>query len=195
MIYFGQEVGEAGAEAAGFGQPSRTSIFDYIGVPAHQRFMNNGAFDGGQSTESERQLLAFYRTLLPLSAQNVFASGVYLPINDMLDTPAKASLDTIVAFTRFTEQAVALVVSNFSTSQGAAVTLNEENYLATIWQLPDGVYSLRDQLTPVSASQYLLTIEQGRASLDLTLEPLQSVVLTLARTPIFSAQHNNSKAQ
>lgn len=30
MIYFGQEVGEPGAEDAGFGQPSRTSIFDYI---------------------------------------------------------------------------------------------------------------------------------------------------------------------
>ena len=46
MIYFGQEVGEPGAENAGFGQPSRTSIFDYIGVPQHQKWMNHGAFDG-----------------------------------------------------------------------------------------------------------------------------------------------------
>ena len=40
MIYFGQEVGEPGAEHAGFGSPSRTSIFDYIGVPHHQRWLN-----------------------------------------------------------------------------------------------------------------------------------------------------------
>src|SRR5690606_39091723 len=39
MIYFGQEVGESAAEHAGFGSPGRTSIFDYIGVPAHQRWM------------------------------------------------------------------------------------------------------------------------------------------------------------
>lgn len=32
MIYFGQEVGEAGNENGGFGSHSRTSIFDYVGV-------------------------------------------------------------------------------------------------------------------------------------------------------------------
>ena len=58
MIYFGQEVGEAGAEMAGFGQPSRTSIFDYIGVPAHQRWMNEGHFDGGQLSTAEKELRA-----------------------------------------------------------------------------------------------------------------------------------------
>jgi hypothetical protein len=36
MIYFGQENGEPGNEDAGFGKRSRTSIFDYIGVPTHQ---------------------------------------------------------------------------------------------------------------------------------------------------------------
>ncbi|MBG7629319.1 MAG: alpha-amylase family protein, partial [Bacteroidetes bacterium] len=40
MIYFGQEVGEPGAENAGFGSPTRTSIFDYVGVPTHQRWVN-----------------------------------------------------------------------------------------------------------------------------------------------------------
>jgi len=46
MLYFAQDVGEDGSEDAGFGKPSRTSIFDYIGVPANQRWMNNGKFDG-----------------------------------------------------------------------------------------------------------------------------------------------------
>jgi hypothetical protein len=44
MIYFGQEVGEAGNENGGFGTHSRTSIFDRV---SHQRWMNNGKFDGG----------------------------------------------------------------------------------------------------------------------------------------------------
>ena len=32
LLYFGQDVGEDGSENAGFGSPTRTSIFDYIGA-------------------------------------------------------------------------------------------------------------------------------------------------------------------
>ncbi|MCU8072500.1 alpha-amylase family protein [Shewanella sp. SM32] len=56
LVYFGQEVGEAAIDNPGFGHASRTSIFDYVGVPAHQRWMNNGKFDGGQSTVKEATL-------------------------------------------------------------------------------------------------------------------------------------------
>jgi hypothetical protein len=61
MVYFGQEVGEAGNENAGFGTHSRTSIFDYIGVPNHQRWMNGGKFDGGQLTQEEKTCVIFYK--------------------------------------------------------------------------------------------------------------------------------------
>ena len=67
MIYFGQELGEAGNENGGFGTHSRTSIFDYVGVPSHQRWMNNGKFDGGQLTDSEKSLRDFYKRLLNFS--------------------------------------------------------------------------------------------------------------------------------
>lgn len=63
MIYFGQEVGEPGVENAGFGQPSRTSIFDYIGVPQHQKWMNHGAFDGGLLDENENNYVTSIRRL------------------------------------------------------------------------------------------------------------------------------------
>ncbi|MEL0635121.1 alpha-amylase, partial [Pseudoalteromonas carrageenovora] len=42
LLYFGQEVGEDGSENARFGTATRTRIFDYIGVPAHQVWMSNG---------------------------------------------------------------------------------------------------------------------------------------------------------
>ncbi|MCS6236438.1 alpha-amylase [Shewanella baltica] len=67
LVYFGQEVGEAAIDNLGFGHASRTSIFDYVGVPAHQRWMNNGKFDGGQSTALETSLRAYYQKLLNLS--------------------------------------------------------------------------------------------------------------------------------
>jgi hypothetical protein len=34
-------------------------FFDYVGVPSHQRWMNNGKFDGGQLTNSEKALRDF----------------------------------------------------------------------------------------------------------------------------------------
>jgi hypothetical protein len=43
MIYFGQEVGEPGLGEEGFqGDDGRTTIFDYWGVPEHQKWMNGG---------------------------------------------------------------------------------------------------------------------------------------------------------
>ncbi|MFV0594914.1 alpha-amylase family protein, partial [Shewanella sp.] len=67
LIYFGQKVGEAATQNLGFGHASRTSIFDYAGVPAHQRWMNQGKFDGGQSTATEVALRTYYQKLLNLS--------------------------------------------------------------------------------------------------------------------------------
>jgi len=77
MIYFGQELGEPGAENAGFGKPSRTSIFDYIGVPHLQRWVNNKQFDGGASSEEEKELRDFYKRLLNFSLKSEALMGVY----------------------------------------------------------------------------------------------------------------------
>ena len=47
MIYFGQEVGEPGAGNEGFqGDDGRTTIYDYWGVPEHQKWMSSGKFSG-----------------------------------------------------------------------------------------------------------------------------------------------------
>ncbi len=67
MGYFGQEVGEPGAGAEGFqGDDGRTTIFDYWGVPAHQQWMNHGAFDGGALSNDQIRLRKFYQSLLQL---------------------------------------------------------------------------------------------------------------------------------
>ena len=81
MIYFGQEVGEPGAEKAGFGSPTRTSIFDYIGVPHHQRWMNGGKFDGGQLSESEKSLRDFYSRLLNFTKTSSALAGEFADIH------------------------------------------------------------------------------------------------------------------
>ena len=67
MLYFGQEVGENAGGATGFsGDDGKTSIFDYCHVPQHQRWMNNGAFDGGLLSENDKALRATYSEILQL---------------------------------------------------------------------------------------------------------------------------------
>jgi len=81
MIYFGQELGEDGSEDAGFGSPSRTSIFDYVGVPAFQRWVNDKKFDGGQSTKEELKLRDFYKRLLNFTISSDALMGEYADIH------------------------------------------------------------------------------------------------------------------
>lgn len=79
MIYFGQEVGEPGMNEEGFsGVDGRTTMFDYWGVPEHQKWMNGGKFDGGQLSDEQKQLRQFYGDILTLAKNNkAIALGDY----------------------------------------------------------------------------------------------------------------------
>ena len=79
MLYFGQEVGEPADHATGFnGDDGRTSIFDYCHVPQHQRWMNNGAFDGGLLTENDKKLRTAYNEILHLCrTQKAIKTGAF----------------------------------------------------------------------------------------------------------------------
>jgi glycosidase len=68
MLYFGQEVGEPAIGAEGFGgDDNRTTIFDYWGVPEHQKWMNNGAFDGGLLSKEQQDLRNNYQKLMQVT--------------------------------------------------------------------------------------------------------------------------------
>ena len=71
MVYFGQEVGEPGAGAEGFqDNDGRTTIFDYWGVPEHQKWVNNHAYDGGLLSGEQKALRQDYARLLNLAQTN-----------------------------------------------------------------------------------------------------------------------------
>ena len=81
MLYFAQEFGEPGDGNAGFGAETRTTIFDYWGVPSQQRWMNGGRFDGGRLSDAERKLRDFYQRLLAFSAKSSALAGDYREIH------------------------------------------------------------------------------------------------------------------
>ena len=113
MLYFGQEVGEPGKGIEGFGgSDSRTSIFDYWGVPEHQKWMNDGRFDGGKLSDDQKKLRDFYVKLL-----NFSATSKAITKGDFLELKNPAMNNRMYAFVRYTANERVLIVANFDRAQ------------------------------------------------------------------------------
>ncbi|WP_224485188.1 alpha-amylase family glycosyl hydrolase [Robertkochia aurantiaca] len=178
MVYFGQEVGEPGAEDAGFGDPSRTSIFDYIGVPHHQRWMNNKKFDGGQLSEEEKQLRDFYKRLLNFTVESDALTGSYKDLHLFnLEEGTAGYDDKVLSYARYDGDDRLVIISNFNADQGKNFTLKIPEELVSQWSLSDGTHAVTDQL--YGKRELTLQVENGRGSLEVKLEPLESLILKL----------------
>jgi glycosidase len=177
MIYFGQEVGEDGSEETGFGDPSRTSIFDYAGVPAHQRWMNGGLFDGGKLTESELSLRDFYQRLMTISAQNSAMLGSYQSIHAHNRQLLTNYNHKQFSFVRWQGQERLIIVSNFDEKNNYQYTLHLPDDLVKQWQLPQGEYPLVDLLFD---NKNTLTVNlDNSAEININIAPLGSFVFQL----------------
>lgn len=82
MLYNGQEVGEPGAGAEGFGgDDARTSIFDYWSMPEIVKWVNGHRYDGGRLSPEQKTLRGFYARLINLVGEPAFHDGEFLPLN------------------------------------------------------------------------------------------------------------------
>jgi glycosidase len=115
MIYFGQEVGEPGKGAEGFQtEDGRTTIFDYWGVPEHQKWMNNGAFDGALLSPEQKQLRQFYVDLLNIAAKNpAIVNGAYIDLTGFNQAVGNFGRD-VHAFIRHHETEKLLILTSFN---------------------------------------------------------------------------------
>ena len=180
MIYFGQEVGEAGNENAGFGTHSRTSIFDYIGVPNHQRWMNEGKFDGGQLSQQEKELRDFYKRLLNFSITSSALMGTYQEIQN-INRQNTAGFDSgIYAFTRWSETEKLIIVTNFSWITTSNFELKVPADIIHKWNLGDGNYALTDQLYKESIIQ--LHVLNGEGKAQISIAPSESFIYQLSKS-------------
>ena len=179
MIYFGQEVGEPGAERAGFGSPSRTSIFDYIGVPNHQRWLNNKKFDGGQSTDEEKALRDFYKRLLNFTINSSALMGNYQDIHQFNRSFTEWYNDKVLSFVRWSNDEQLIIVSNFSNTDTFGFELQLPEELIKKLNLEVGNYQLKDQL--YNAYESVLKVESYKASARIDIKPLQSFILKIIK--------------
>lgn len=179
MIYFGQEVGEPGAEDAGFGDPTRTSIFDYVGVPHHQRWVNNKKFDGGQLTKEERELRDFYKRLLNFTISSEALMGEYQEIHFYNKDHTEDYDHRVLSFVRWTSNEKLIVLSNFDALKNYSLNLKVPEDVITKWELTDGDYPLSEVLYGEVSPK--LSVINGQGQIQLDLAPLQSYIFKLKK--------------
>ncbi len=177
MIYFGQEVGEPGAENAGFGSPSRTSIFDYIGVPNHQRWVNDKKFDGKKSSKEEKELRDFYKRLLNFTIKSEALMGEYKEIHSFNRRETENYSHRIFSFVRWSENEKLIIIANFDEQENYNLDLQIPQEIISEWKLVDGNYKLIDQL--YNESSPTLEVENGKGIINVNLEALSSFVYLL----------------
>ncbi|WP_316635329.1 alpha-amylase family glycosyl hydrolase [uncultured Flavobacterium sp.] len=177
MVYFGQEVGEAGNENAGFGTRSRTSIFDYIGVPNHQKWMNEGKFDGGQLSDSEKQLRDFYKRLLNFSIKSSALMGSFQEIQSVNRQNNVGYDELIYSFVRWSENQKLIIVANFSSEKTSDFDLKIPVDIISKWNLKDGDYQLTDQLYQKNVVK--LIVNNGEGIAKIKIAPSESFIYEL----------------
>ncbi|MDU0372155.1 alpha-amylase family glycosyl hydrolase [Hymenobacter sp. ZK17L-C2] len=172
MLYFGQDVGEPAHGSEGFsGEDGRTTIFDYWGVPEHQKWMNGGKFDGGKLSPEQRQLHDFYARLLTLSSQSdAIRQGKFYELQDANNLDAQYNQRQLYTYVRYTGKQKLLIVVNFSP---------DKTYRPTI-RIPQNVMQLMG-LNPQQFYTYSELLSQAPAvqTLNLTLAPQSAYIFEI----------------
>jgi glycosidase len=176
MIYFGQEVGEAGEIDGGFGKPSRTSIFDYVGVPNHQRWMNGGKFDGGQLSKEGKDLRDFYKRLLNFTIKSDALMGKFQEIQTVNRDKAVGYDPGMYSYVRWSANEKLIVVANFSWVTTSNFELKIPEDVIKTWNIKDGLYEIKEQLYSNKAQ---LKVTDGKGTIQLTVKPSESFIFKL----------------
>lgn len=174
MIYFGQEVGEPGAGAEGFGgDDGRTTMFDYWGVPEHQKWVNGGRYDGGLLSEEQKALRQFYADILTLAKTNpAINSGEYYDLTSV-NIQAHNFSGKIHAFLRTAGDEKLLIVSGFNTTLEKIKIQIPQEIAERVGLRPEAVYVMRDLLRSGT--------ETGLNNLlvELDMAPFSSMILKI----------------
>lgn len=172
MLYMGQEVGEPGRGAEGYGtDDGHTSIFDYWGVPEHQKWLNQGKMDGAKLSAEQKSLRAFYQKLLTLTAANeALRSGKFYELQDANNLSKEFNTKYVYAYLRHTAKQQMLVVVNFNDTKSYRPVLTiPPAALKAMGLDPQHFYTYTD----------LLNGGEPQQTLNLTLEPLSAHIFEL----------------
>ncbi|WP_320823672.1 alpha-amylase family protein [Reinekea sp.] len=160
MLYFGQAQGEPAAADLGFGRASRTTIFDYAGVPAHQAWLNGGRCDGGALNEAQRQLDRAYHRLLNFSACAASLQGDFIPLHGANLGQSTGYDELCYSFARCSGNDWILVFVNFNANPRQCVLTVPQAVCALLPRMAPG-QTLAEQLNAEGVQHRLTKNDLG----------------------------------
>lgn len=175
MIYFGQEVGEPGKGAEGFsGEDGRTTIFDYWGVPEHQKWVNGGTYTDSLLSDGQKRLRTYYQTLLNLAQKNeAIVEGAYEDLTVFNVKKANIGED-VHAFARYTKKEKLIIVNSFND-----VPIKVKIELPEALQKALDITSDTTQLNDVLWAGEPTMIPLTKGVFEITLKPYSSFIFKL----------------
>jgi glycosidase len=191
MIYFGQEVGEPGEGVMGFsGNDGRTSIFDYWGVPEHQKWVNNGKFDGGQLSDDQKKLRSIYRNIFKIVRSNEsFRKGNTYDLNFINRDGFSENYDESIMYSyiRYTDNQAHLVFVNFNRQEvkGNVYIKIPEGAWENMGLEPTGKYVLEDIFLSDTKIEFdakkVTELNNPRSGVPIKLKPYTSYIFELKK--------------
>jgi glycosidase len=174
MIYNGQEVGEPAEGTTGFSSSDgRSSIFDYCGMPEHQKWLNGGKMDGAKLSKTQTILRSFYSKLLMITAENeAIKNGAFYDLLYLNDYE-RGFNNKVYPFLRYTDQDRLLIIVNFNPNQVALQVMLTDDLLNQFNIAATANYTFTDLLTN---TQFTATdLHQG---LNVELAPSSGLILS-----------------
>lgn len=160
MIYFGQELGEPGADAEGYsGLDGRTTIFDYWSVASVRRWLNRGDCRGSLRSD-QKALRDLYGRILRLAAtEPAIAGGGFFDLMYVNYTNPRLNPHRHYVYLRHKDDDILLIAVNFGDEQ-ADIAVNIPAHAFNTLDTPQGTDpGARELLTGASAPMTLSASE------------------------------------
>lgn len=182
MLYFGQEVGEPAQGDIGFsGDDGRTTIFDYSGVPEHQKWINGGKHDGGALSEEQKRLRKNYANLLNFcKSSEAIAMGKLIDLHLYNQKQGNGYPQKLYAYLRFTEKEKLLVVVNFGGETFEDINVRIPSDAMEVMGLKEWDYGFVTGFSAginTNASKIKLNMSQGDGTVGLNLGTYGAMIL------------------
>lgn len=160
MIYFGQELGEPGADAEGYsGLDGRTTIFDYWSVASVRRWLNRGDCRGSLRPD-QKALRDLYSRILRLAAtEPAIAEGGFFDLMYVNYTNPRLNPHRHYVYLRHKDDDILLIAVNFGDEQ-ADIAVNIPAHAFNTLDTPQGTDpGARELLTGATAPMTLSASE------------------------------------
>jgi glycosidase len=184
LLYSGQETGEPAEGCSGFsGDDGRTSIFDYWKVPNHQKWMNDGAFDGKLLPDDLTELRKNYSYITRLCSEHqLFSNGSFYDLMWVNEDLMNQTSGKIYAYLRYNDNEVSLIILNFGYNK-----LNDLQLL-----IPEGAFAAM-KLKKDSKAYLHLVYPSGNPDLNVSLigitEKIKFNISSLSALILFFRKH------